>query len=860
MTEEYSRGSEWRRWDLHVHTASSYDYKYKGYDANEKLVSALKDNKIAAVAITDHFIIDKERIENLRTLAPDITFFPGVELRTDKGDSNIHVILIFSNEINLNNLADDFSAFRRGKSKNSDNDNKIYWDYNDITEFAKDHNAIISIHAGSKTSGIDDKISNALEVSQAIKEEYANTVSIFEMGKVKDLESYKKSVFPKIGIKPMIICSDNHDARDYNPVDKLWIKADPTFEGLQQILYEPEDRIYIGDIRPDIKSDYHIIDYIEFDDENFQKDRIYFNEGLNCIIGGKSTGKSILIQNLALKIDKDESEKNLEISKNKTFTANNVNICWKSNHSDNHKIIYIPQSYLNKLTDDFEEKTQIDSWVEDVLLQNKEIKNAHEEYNKDIQSLKQKMNHNILEFINKNDQYFKISEDLKVIGKETDIRGEIEKYKKEKDKLSKDCNISREDLDLYDYSLKQHKETLNDIINLKNDYISIKKLSSLIEAYDLKKINLTNNNLSHVKKYQDIFIKKINTDWFLKKKNILKRIKQIIKQKELKNIRYNIIIDNISPKIETNKSIVLLTSKILEEEQKLKILLEKEKLLKEIANERDKLLEELISYVQEYKNVNYKYIEIVNSCDMCKKEDISFSAIVKFKIKTFVEKINSVYKNNCSEFKKFFNADSFEEKNYTKDSLKIFLNNTLLNKFLLKVDTSMEEAIRIVLDNYYNISYEVTMGSDKITYMSPGKKAIVLLKILISLTDAKYPILIDQPEDDLDNRSIYNDLAKFIKQKKKERQIILVTHNANIVVGADAEEVIIANQQGEDSPNKSKKFEYRSGSIENIYPKKDESGNIEKGILNEKGIQQQICDILEGGEKAFELRKNKYHV
>lgn len=85
--------------------------------------------------------------------------------------------------------------------------------------------------------------------------------------------------------------------------------------------------------------------------------------------------------------------------------------------------------------------------------------------------------------------------------------------------------------------------------------------------------------------------------------------------------------------------------------------------------------------------------------------------------------------------------------------------------------------------------------------------------------------------------------------------INLVTHNANVVLGADAEEIIIANQTGSKSENKEKRFEYRSGAIENDNPVFDTDGNIEVGILNSKGIQQHICDILEGGEIAFEKRK-----
>ena len=65
-------------------------------DADELLCQALAENDIKAVAITDHFKIDKTRIEHLRKLAPEIVFFPGVELRTDKGANNLHLILIFS--------------------------------------------------------------------------------------------------------------------------------------------------------------------------------------------------------------------------------------------------------------------------------------------------------------------------------------------------------------------------------------------------------------------------------------------------------------------------------------------------------------------------------------------------------------------------------------------------------------------------------------------------------------------------------------------------------------------------------------------------------------------------------------------
>ena len=198
--------------------------------------------------------------------------------------------------------------------------------------------------------------------------------------------------------------------------------------------------------------------------------------------------------------------------------------------------------------------------------------------------------------------------------------------------------------------------------------------------------------------------------------------------------------------------------------------------------------------------------------------------------------------------------------NYSKQNVYSIVTKILSGELPLVKNNTVESALRIILADWYNTTYSVKMDGDTIDVMSPGKKALVLLKLLISLANSKCPILIDQPEDDLDNRSIFDDLIPFIKSKKKDRQIIVVTHNANIVLGSDAEEVIIANQNGKNSPNKEYRFEYRSGSIEDDKPVMGADGSPESGILNSQGVQQHICDILEGGKKAFDLRKQKYRI
>lgn len=139
--------------------------------------------------------------------------------------------------------------------------------------------------------------------------------------------------------------------------------------------------------------------------------------------------------------------------------------------------------------------------------------------------------------------------------------------------------------------------------------------------------------------------------------------------------------------------------------------------------------------------------------------------------------------------------------------------------------------------------------------MSEGKASFVLLRLILDFENADCPILIDQPEDDLDNRAIYTDLVKYIKSKKDQRQIIIVTHNPNVVVAADSEEVIVANQNGTTNRNTNGiKFEYITGPLEQTFVSDTET------LLRSQGIREHVCDILEGGKKAFVEREKKYNI
>ena len=179
------------------------------------------------------------------------------------------------------------------------------------------------------------------------------------------------------------------------------------------------------------------------------------------------------------------------------------------------------------------------------------------------------------------------------------------------------------------------------------------------------------------------------------------------------------------------------------------------------------------------------------------------------------------------------------------------------NKFKFNQNKDITTFINdLFLNNWYAFNFRIMYQNDEFQKMSQGKKAFVILKLLLEFSNNKKPVLIDQPEDSLDNRAIYNELTSYLIEKKKERQIILVTHNPNIVVGADAENVIVANQHSIQTPNKNNKnFDYMNGALENSF---NRTSSL-KFTLQSKGIREHVYEILEGGKEAFEKRERKYN-
>ena len=145
---------------------------------------------------------------------------------------------------------------------------------------------------------------------------------------------------------------------------------------------------------------------------------------------------------------------------------------------------------------------------------------------------------------------------------------------------------------------------------------------------------------------------------------------------------------------------------------------------------------------------------------------------------------------------------------------------------------------------HVKLSYSLKYNGVELEKLSPGTKGIVLLILYLGMDVADTrPLIVDQPDENLDNESIYELLTGYFKAAKRRRQIILITHNPNLVVNADSEQVVVAT--AERHQNGLPHITYQSGALENNTPE-------------DRGIRQQVCRILEGGSDAFRKRERRY--
>lgn len=923
---KYDRGSEWRKWDLQIHTPFSYLNNGFGSNWDEYVKELFKraiQNEVAVIGITDYFTIDgykkikqdylanHDKLKELFT--PDeikkiesIYIFPNIEFRLNKmvGSVRINFHVLISSEVSDHDIEENFlheidfvyeagpqSADEKRKLKVT-NLSKLGKKLKDQHEKFKGHsdvyigmmNAVVDDGQicdllSNKKNLFEDKYLIALpcdedlsKVSWDGQDHQARKLLIQKSDML--IASNPRTISWALGkmhqrpddfvaeyktLKPCIGGSDAHKFDEMFTKNKdrlVWIKADPTFVGLRQTLYEPEDRVKMQASLPESKSGYQVIERVEVNNPSIYNNVIRFNSNLNSIIGGRSTGKSILLGAIAKKL---KTIRPVEFLDNEyddfiKSIAGTIRVIWIDGKEENNREIeYFQQGYMHLIARD---ENKLSSLIQDILIQKgkESILSTYKKWSaENSKSISGLLNDffQILKDITEKEQKARDKGDKKGIEDEiqklvTELKGlnttEISDEEKSKyEQIKEDINNGSQKIQMVLSDIQQLEALksipiVKDSISYELTTISEDSRNAVIASFDRMKEDILSKWQSELTK----IIENANRTSTAEQEEVGRLAKDPTYIKVSKAYMDNTQLAELEHKIEIQRKKLFEINGILDE-------------IDSFLKQKNTLSTNIKKAHQLYHTKILEVIPLLSDT----KDALDIKARAKFDTEQYQEILGSGINQKSYENQQLVNFKWKDNEEYERHIFYLF--ESLINgQLALKGGfTSQTFATAILSNGYYHLKYDIEYEGDDFKKMSDGKKAFVVLKLLLDFSDKDCPILIDQPEDDLDNRAIYLDLVQYLVRKKKLRQIILATHNPNIVVGADSELVICANQHGEKNANsQDKKFQYVAGSLEHTFGKI--VGKTE--VLESQGIREHVCEVLEGGDVAFKLREKKYSI
>lgn len=878
------RGSLWNKWELHIHTPGTklndqfVDSQGKKYSNSiddliwKEYCQKLNESNIKCFGITDYFSV--ENFLKLRTnreawgLNKDIILFPNIELRltgliasksATKPHSHVNVHVIFPEDIDELKLLSFLSQIEvdgeNGHALNFKDDisqlisNKGIPALPSVSTLKKaltktfgkkykDH-CIIMIPNGddglAKTEGNGHRQNlNFMKEDVDIVQTISKKDRDFYLNNCKDI--YEK-LYPCVG------GSDAHSFNrmvNYELEKSTWIKADTNFQGLKTILVEPEERVIVQANHPDIKLNSKIIDYIKLPSQEFGSKKVYFNSGINVIVGGRSSGKSLLMSLLAKKTGNAVKVKRNNDNYEKLIQqkALDTEVYLKDGSNSNGSTI-IEFFYQDKLQEIASDNLKRNTFIKEIIGENENIKIIKDTINNKVKNLSD------INVKLQNERQLKdgIIKKLDKIQTLKQLEQNIIEIESELKSLTLDSNFNNEEF-------KKINTDIHNIISV--NYSNMNKLQSYKNIENIK-FYVLNTNLSV---QEEDLINEIHDTFTSRIKSINSEIEEYISGKMKiinEDIKNNI---KIKEQLE-NSELYLAYTKKLESAPRLEVLNKqkeelktRERLVADLNGSNDRL-EKLINDITNI--IDFK--NLLGSQRVLDKESVKLSINVSFNKDKIYDTFQSIFKINYTNFKdlasgKFKEIATWKEENkidfddIAKD-FEITVENILNSNNMDVYKSGKDEFTFISLlseFNYINQDYQILYKDKDFITMSEGKKAFVLLLLKLEIGEDSCPLLIDQPEDDLDNRAIVKELVTYFKKQKKKRQLFIVTHNANIVVAADSENIIIANEHDSENSNPDEvKYFYRNGSLEN------------------EEIRKMVCEILEGGKDAFKQRESRYN-
>ncbi len=851
--KDHSKGSSWHKWDLHVHTP--YTHLNKVYQCSEEeFIQKLCNSKIDCIGLTNYFKFNEKEFELKEKIEKrGIKVFYNLEVRLDyqnKEDQCLDFHIIFSDEVSsdgikkflLNMKANVCGIEKKLADLEKDDFDKAVVNFDQLLECLEEESLNLR---GKYLLGFLSRGHGSSRSSSNYKKIFDK--SHFLIHSSNNQENLKKDrEFWLECNKPLIQSSDAHE-EDSIGEKYTWIKAEKTFEGLKQIIYEPETRVSIDKEKP--QDPLYKVDCVGlcFDGEikitNEKGDTpfcyagfnetLFFSPNFTCVIGGRGSSKSTLLQLIASKL----YDKNLV----KGLKHESIQKCIEIQPDTVDSVEYLAQNEVEEFA------TNVSKFTEAIFNRiDSKLSGKLKELEKQITKSIEKFDEQIAYWQEKTKLEEQLKESKKIRKKYQSI---IDAFT-DKDYLDKRDKLQAKRKALID--LKQSKEgfltfikELKRIVNFESkenmeEKNSYDKVYNQLKQDICKKLEEIDADIKNGRfKSDEENIEKLE----LEHQTLLQEIGEFLKEKgvsdesigDVRNANYHLA--NIKKNIDDLKhEIKEIANKIENFSYE-----DMDKNIEEFKNQINKELSKINSAFEEisknHKEVKPITIEYRLNEDIFEEVFEDFDKLVDkgFNAQRHQSKIKEYLKEiELKNVTGMQHAEFIEELYNSIDNKKAAFYETLKDIFDREIHFQIYRIL--ILKHLRNVEkykiFKVRYDKRALNETSFGQKCTAVLVVLLSL--GNNPIIIDEPEAHLDSALIANYLVALIKKQKQKRQIIFATHNANFVLNADAELIIQLK-------NENNKIVVQSFMIESDAYKED--------LLK-----------LEGGEKAFKDRERKYGI
>lgn len=921
--QHFARGSEWRKWDLHIHgpgTKLSDNFgKLADWDEYCRL---LEESDVAVIGITDYFSLDcffavrdefKARYPNSKKV-----LMPNLELRLNEvvtERDQVHLHLIFRPDLKKE-VADRLLANLRTETRDPSADRPLCCSEltseqirsamvsRDAVKHAlrrafgedlsvQEDSVVLFVPANNdgirSAKGSLRKAANADVIDRWVRGIFGNPGNVEYFLDV-DRSEDDEPVPPR----PVFSGCDAHSTEEVrawlgHEIDTegqkkyvTWVKADPTFEGLLQTLVEPEARVRIQASQPDFKEPYKYIRAVHFGGTDEFPSTVPLNQNLVSIIGSRSSGKSSLLAYIAHAVDPEETiARQIQAGSSKDAKSAGPaaghtwadvesierRVEWGASEAQSGRVIYVPQNSLYAISERPEEITAkilptLYRCDESFRLAHQQMVERVSEFNGEIRA--------------EVESWFRLSDDVASRAASLLELGDPQAITQTRDAIAADIERKRGESSVTANEGKEYQEVIREFarIDSRQRAVSEEKmgLASFVERRDSGYVALPTLQVGvdirpgvqslpdslalivqgHIEEARQQLQIKIGDAIVDYTTSLDGEFAALVAEKtKLELDKADLIAKN-----KASSEIEPLVQGLARQEQLLKDITAKAESLHALRTERDTTASRIAGIVAQ-RNEAIDELEGVFLASERKLDSMTFGierSFSDFQIGGLVERLN-----------RRAGSDYYDSQTQVLDvalcqkDVAEFLNALRSGRQKLKSGASPAHVAVEVLTTTEEVRFYAEIDGDRVggfkdSSMTPGKQALFALTLILNESEEAWPLLIDQPEDDLDSRSIYESLVKYLCERKQDRQIIMVSHNANLVVGADSEQVIVANRHGDDRPNRNDQhFDYFSGSLEHSRTRKDASV-----VFDRCGIREHACDILDGGEEAFRKRQEKY--